>query len=53
MKKIAVFLAKVVLSVAAFAYTSCRQHTFTGPDGKITFCETCCDSRGNCSTRCF
>lgn len=53
MKKIAIFLAVVAMSTAAFAYTTCRQFTFTGPDGKMLFCETCCDHRGNCDTRCF
>ena len=47
------FIVGSLLCLAATAaYATCTSHTyFIGT--KIVTCTTCCDTLGNCNTRCF
>ena len=42
----------VVLLACAPAWAGCSMSTFTGPDGRVLMCTTCCIS-GLCQTQCI
>ena len=50
MKKLAIALAFV--GVIYLGYSACTTQTVF-IDGKVLFCQTCCDGSGNCTTFCF
>jgi hypothetical protein len=52
-RRLAFLVLALLLALAPLtAWASCTNNTIFGPNGKVTFCTTCCYG-GSCTTTCI